>query len=240
MMLHQRANLAREMGDHELAESGHREALAIWREREDQWGVGLALNGMGLDAEAQRKDEQAAEAYFAAIDLHDRLGAQVNVLTGIEGIARLAARRRQPELAIRLLSAAESVHRSLGNEVEPLRRARNDAALEMACAVIDETRYTSLWEAGQSLTLDAAVTIAEAEFELPQRPAARQPVGPSLSKRETEVLRLVATGQTDREIGEVLFISRRTVTTHVTSILNKLGVDSRTAAAAIAVRNGLV
>jgi len=64
-------------------------------------------------------------------------------------------------------------------------------------------------------------------------------VGGLLSSREQEVLRLLAEGMTDREIGAALFVSRRTVTSHVSSILAKLGAPSRAAAAAYAVRHGL-
>ncbi len=53
-----------------------------------------------------------------------------------------------------------------------------------------------------------------------------------LSPREREVFHLLVMRYSDREIADVLFISYRTVTTHVTSILNKLGVDSRREAAA--------
>jgi DNA-binding NarL/FixJ family response regulator len=61
-----------------------------------------------------------------------------------------------------------------------------------------------------------------------------------LSKREIEVLRLIADGLSDREIAERLYISHRTVMRHVTNILDKLGVNSRTAAAALAVRERLI
>jgi DNA-binding NarL/FixJ family response regulator len=54
-----------------------------------------------------------------------------------------------------------------------------------------------------------------------------------------EVLLLVSEGQTNREIGERLFISDRTVGVHVRSILGKLGVSSRTQAAGTAIRLGL-
>ena len=60
-----------------------------------------------------------------------------------------------------------------------------------------------------------------------------------LTAREREVLRLVAKGLHDRDIAAMLFISTRTVNYHVTNMLTKLGMDSRTAAAAFAVRNGL-
>jgi DNA-binding CsgD family transcriptional regulator len=60
-----------------------------------------------------------------------------------------------------------------------------------------------------------------------------------LTTREVEVLRLLAAGKTDREIGDALFVSRRTAATHVRNVLAKLDVSSRSAAAAHAVRLGL-
>jgi DNA-binding CsgD family transcriptional regulator len=60
-----------------------------------------------------------------------------------------------------------------------------------------------------------------------------------LSKRELEVLRLIAQGRTNREIGDRLFISQKTVGVHVGNILAKLGVSGRVEAAAVAIRLGL-
>jgi DNA-binding NarL/FixJ family response regulator len=64
--------------------------------------------------------------------------------------------------------------------------------------------------------------------------------GMALSPREVEVLRLLADGRSDREIAAALGVSHRTVTTHVAGIFNKLGVTSRTAAVARAIRSELV
>jgi len=60
-----------------------------------------------------------------------------------------------------------------------------------------------------------------------------------LSKRELEVLGLIAKGRTNREIGDRLFISQKTVGVHVGNILAKLGVSGRVEAAAVAIRLGL-
>jgi DNA-binding CsgD family transcriptional regulator len=60
-----------------------------------------------------------------------------------------------------------------------------------------------------------------------------------VTPRELDVLRLVAQGRTNRQIGETLFISEKTASVHVTNLLRKLGVSSRVEAAAIAVRTGL-
>lgn len=66
----------------------------------------------------------------------------------------------------------------------------------------------------------------------PQPRSERVAIG--LTERELGVLRLLAEGRTNRQIGEALFISPKTASVHVSNILAKLGVDSRTAAAAVA------
>ncbi len=71
------------------------------------------------------------------------------------------------------------------------------------------------------------------------RASGRRPAngrGPALTPREVEVLRLVARGRSNGEIGSELFISTKTASVHVSNILAKLGVSSRTEAAAVALR----
>jgi DNA-binding NarL/FixJ family response regulator len=63
---------------------------------------------------------------------------------------------------------------------------------------------------------------------------------PGITRREREVLGLLAEGLTNRQIAERLVVSEHTVHRHVTNILGKLGLPSRTAAAALAVRSGLL
>jgi DNA-binding NarL/FixJ family response regulator len=68
----------------------------------------------------------------------------------------------------------------------------------------------------------------------------RAPAAESLSKRETEVLALVARGLTNAEVGKELFISETTVKTHLLRIFGKLGVSDRTAAVTTALGRGLL
>jgi two-component system, NarL family, response regulator LiaR len=64
--------------------------------------------------------------------------------------------------------------------------------------------------------------------------------GEKLTLREMEVLRLIVQGYNNHEIAQVLFVSERTISTHISNLLNKLHLGNRTQAALYAVREGLV
>jgi ATP/maltotriose-dependent transcriptional regulator MalT len=85
--------------------------------------------------------------------------------------------------------------------------------------------------------LGAAPALAELEKIMATPDAASES---QLSSRELEVLRLVATGRSNREIAAQLFISEHTVARHLSNIFSKLGVASRTAASAFAFERGLL
>ncbi len=112
---------------------------------------------------------------------------------------------------------------------------RRDEAAEQwrqAAQTADQLRATPLRAALDDLARRARIGTAPQQV----RDGA---VFASLTSREREVLRLIAAGRSNREIASVLFIAPKTASVHVSNILGKLGVASRTEAAAVAHREGL-
>jgi DNA-binding CsgD family transcriptional regulator/tetratricopeptide (TPR) repeat protein len=111
-------------------------------------------------------------------------------------------------------------------------------ALDGAVAVAADLGATAVIDAAMRLAAAARLrlgSVGSPSIEpVLAKPAAADPWG--LSPRERDVLALVAAGHTNREIGEALFISEKTASVHVTHILDKLGVGSRTEAALLAAR----
>ncbi len=112
------------------------------------------------------------------------------------------------------------------------RAAMADAAFQSARSTLEELAGSLPDDAMRATFRERAAAV------IPRRPTDES--GAGLSARELDVLRLLVEGQSDREIGEALSISPRTVMRHVTGILNKLGVSTRTAAASHAIRQRLV
>jgi NarL family two-component system response regulator LiaR len=82
-------------------------------------------------------------------------------------------------------------------------------------------------------------SVARRVLQQLSNPNSKGPDADALTDREIEVLRLIAQGRSNREIAEQLFISEATVRTHVSNILSKLSLCSRTQAALYALRQGL-
>ena len=89
----------------------------------------------------------------------------------------------------------------------------------------------------ESLAARARISLGSDDVGPIAAPAAPDPFG--LTPREREVLTLVSTGRTNRQIADELFISESTAGVHVSNILGKLGVATRTEAASVAVRLNL-
>lgn len=235
--------VAFEGGDLDLAATRLEEALVGARELGFTWLVGLSESILGTVAWCQGDYHRSArclrESFAIGAAHHD----QRIVAFALEGMAGLAALRRDAERAGRLSGAAETLREAIGapallGREETVKRtkqavqsARDEAAFLIAR---DEGRALPLEKAiAESLALADEIVDGDARLSQPSAPA-------GLSPREYEVLRLIAAGRSNAEIAEALFISLRTVTTHATNILKKLGLSSRAEVIAYAHRAGLV
>jgi DNA-binding CsgD family transcriptional regulator len=110
----------------------------------------------------------------------------------------------------------------------------------MARKALGEETYMPAWTAGHS-DPGAVVTALLGRREVAAATdASAEAPGVMLSSREREVLRLLVAGRSDKEIGAALGLGRRAAAYHVAAVRAKLGAPSRTAAAAIAVRDRLI
>ncbi|MGW9415348.1 LuxR C-terminal-related transcriptional regulator [Arthrobacter cupressi] len=156
-----------------------------------------------------------AEGIPVVFESGDRFGIAI----GLGALTVLAVRTSRPRLALRLLGVRDEFERvNQVRQPEPIRRYA-DEVLAPARARLGPSAELIRAE-GRAMGLDAAMAAALSE-------ASDKPWGDSLTARETEVAQLVATGLTNRQISERLFVSVRTVETHVDRALTKLGFKTR-------------
>jgi non-specific serine/threonine protein kinase len=163
------------------------------------------------------------------LELKRALGDLVGMASAIEALASIAMALGAGERTATLLGSADAMWRSIPMSIlEPL-RADHDRAGADARAAVGSTRFEAAHRTGLQMTRDEVVDYAlEVRTSATRRPTPETPPadGP-LSRREMEVAELVADGATNAQVAARLFISERTVESHLASIFNKLGADSR-------------
>jgi DNA-binding NarL/FixJ family response regulator len=139
--------------------------------------------------------------------------------------------------AAQLLGAAEAVRIGVGATLLPTAAPLVAQAEAVAVAALGASSFEAEFDAGKRLSRDAAIRTALGEPAHVVATPDDASMAP-LAKREADVARLVAEGLSNRQIGARLFISERTVDSHVRSILNKLGFNSRAQIASWMASNG--
>lgn len=211
-------------------------SLALLDGLDDEWMT--MVHELYGSLACDRCDWVVARRHFdAELAQREQSHGYMEIMTSFEGLAEVAGGLGDAERAATLLGAAAELRERSGTPLWRPRQRRVDRAVADVRAQLSAKAFAAAWDAGRVMSLAEAIRYARQ----PDAPPATLPVAPGggLSPREVEVVRLLAEGHSDKEIAAALAISPRTVSNHVTSILNKLGVDSRTAAATWAVRQGL-
>ncbi len=240
------ANIAAKMDRHDLSAERLEEALRVWRERGYSRGVSLGLLNLGVDAERRGDFGVAITYYRESLDLRRIAADPIDLSYALNAFASVAHSTGDFERAARLMGSTEALLLRSG-----LPGNGEGAIAELRHALGDE-RFEKYWNIGQQLSIDDAIT--ETEFvsatpheqrivalaALPATVRHAAHVDHGLTTRELDVLRLVAAGKTNAEIGEVLFISPFTAKTHVANLLGKLAVENRAAASTWAAQHAIV
>jgi DNA-binding NarL/FixJ family response regulator len=199
----------------------------------------VVRQGLKLVLDAEPDLEVVAEAGDGAEAVQRALSDEVDLaildvtmprLTGIQAARELS--RRRPELRVLILS----MHDNERYFFEALRAGASGYVLKSVVDrdLVEACRATMR---GESFLYPAAVTALVRDYL--QRGPHGVPEDP-LSARESEVVKLIAEGNTSREIAETLVISEKTVERHRANILEKLGMRDRVELTRYAIRRGLV
>lgn len=194
--------------DHPVVRAGLR---AMFEEFENIKVVAEAADGGAALAEVARFAEQGHPLDAVVMDL------QMKPVGGIIATRSITEQFRTPVLVLTTFDTQADIVAAV--EAGALGYLLKDAPPEQVQAAVVATA-----EGRRTLSPDIAATL----MDRMHRPVI------TLSKRETEILALLATGATNREMAQRLFISESTVKTHLVHIYSKLGVDNRTAAVATA------
>lgn len=237
------------IADQELANQRGEEALRLYRELGNSRGIARALHQLAYIAYKQRDYRRSARLSGEALALRWSDRNLTEAAASFEDLADIAGMTGFPAIAARLYGAAAAMRASLGVPMWPAYREEYEREVDHSRQALPGGVFDAAWADGWAMPVaDAVANALAVAAQLAANPGEIALSGASeastdrhgLTSRELEVLRLIAQGCTNQAIANELFISLPTVKGHVTSIMAKLRLPSRTAVTAYALRNGLV
>jgi DNA-binding CsgD family transcriptional regulator/tetratricopeptide (TPR) repeat protein len=232
------AMLVYSQGDLGQATKLTEEAVALFRELGNRGGVALGLCNLGWIALLQDDPGRAADLYRESLTLAWDTAMNQIVHHDLEGLACLAGAKGEAERAVQQWGSAQVLQEAKGILRDPDFLAEADARISVVRSGMGEEAWEEAWRKGRAMTLDEAVEYALSEGDSSMI-ASRTPEQTSattrpsaLTRREREVAKLVTRGLTNRQIAKELVLSERTVENHVSNILKKLNLSSRSEVAA--------
>jgi predicted ATPase/DNA-binding CsgD family transcriptional regulator len=219
-------------GDHERATTLLAESLELFRELGDRLDIAIALIHLGFAALFHGDYERAAELLAESLQLSRELGDKLGIAKSLEGMAGVAAGRGQAHRAARLWGAAQALREEIGAPVLSDELTLHEPYMDAAHTQLAPEVWEVAQEEGERMTLEEAGEYALSENEaIPLLTAPQESLEEkaphALTRREEEVVVLVARGLTNRDIARELHLSEHTVATHVRRIFRKLGLTSR-------------
>ena len=180
------------------------------------------------EVEPAERDARDALALAAAIKVHT-LVPEI-----LECLAVLAGQGGSHREAARLFGAAEAIRLRIGTVRFKVRDASHQASVAALRDAMGEQDFGSAWAEGAALSTEEAIGYAQRGRGQRKRPSSGWA---SLTPTELEVVRLVSAGLANNDIATQLFVSPRTVQTHLNHVYTKLGLSSRVQLAQEAARH---
>lgn len=188
------------------------------------WHRMVALTTRAFIAIEQGEREQAERDAHDGLAIAARTQGYLGVGDTLECLACLACGEGSHPYAARLLGAADAVRRRTGHARYPMYQAGYDATVMAVREALGRNDFDAAWADGAALSTEEAIAYAQRGRGERKRPSNGWG---SLTPTEQDVVRLVREGLGNKDIGARLFISPRTVQTHLTHVYAKLGVTSR-------------
>jgi len=206
-------------------------AVAVARRLEMPRVLADALEQQGHLAAAADDVDRATDLHHEALAERVEHGLRTFSVDSLEALAALAARAEPTPEAVRLLAASDQARASMAYPRDPARRRAHQETVADLRAALGDRPFGQAWAEGARLTLGEAAAYARRSRGARHRPATGWA---SLTPTELQVVRLVADGLSNPEVGRRLFMSRGTVKTHLSHVYAKLGVANRTELATLA------
>jgi predicted ATPase/class 3 adenylate cyclase/DNA-binding CsgD family transcriptional regulator len=188
------------------------------------WHLARALTTRARIAIAKGEPDLAERDAHKALACAAEYEAHLAVPDILECLGRLAADGDSYRDAARLFGAANEIRRHIGVVRFKIYDADYERTVAALREVMGEQGFDSTWAEGAGLSIDEAIAYTRRGRGERKRPSSGWA---SLTPTERDVVRLVADGLANNEIAARLFVSRRTVQTHLTHVYAKLGINSR-------------